>query len=164
MTGMKVVVVDNAANGNIIIDDLWAKVDKQKDNLAVLIVTYPSIFGVFEERIQDAIQVVHNAGGQVFMDKADMNAQVGVTSPGYIGADDCHLNFHKTFYIPHGGGVPGVGSIRVAEYLVPYSPGNVVDLAAVGPLCGSNLCQPRSNETVAGSPFGSAAISPISRI
>ena len=111
MVGMKVVVVDNDSKGNIDIDDLKSKIAKHKDNIAAFMVTYPSTFGVFEEGIKDMIELVHDAGGQVYMDGANMNAQVGVTSPGHIGADVCHLNLHKTFCIPHGGGGPGVGSI-----------------------------------------------------
>ena len=107
MAGMKVVVVDNDDNGNIDMSDLEAKIAKHADNLAAFMVTYPSTFGVFEEGIVDVIDAVHNAGGQVYMDGANMNAQVGLTSPGQIGADVCHLNLHKTFCIPHGGGGPG---------------------------------------------------------
>ena len=107
MAGMKVVVVDNDDNGNIDMSDLEAKIAKHADNLAAFMVTYPSTFGVFEEGIVDVIDAVHNAGGQVYMDGANMNAQVGLTSPGRIGADVCHLNLHKTFCIPHGGGGPG---------------------------------------------------------
>merc|ERR1719401_1919951 len=103
MAGMKVVVVDNDDAGNIDWDDLAAKVDKHRENLAAIMVTYPSTFGVFEEKIVEMIDMVHDAGGQVYMDGANMNAQVGLTSPGLIGADVCHLNLHKTFCIPHGG-------------------------------------------------------------
>jgi len=115
MAGMKVVVIENDENGNIDFDDFTAKIEKHRDNLAAFMVTYPSTFGVFEERIKDACDAIHEAGGQVYMDGANMNAQVGLTSPGLIGADVCHLNLHKTFCIPHGGGGPGM-------YLGPTSP------------------------------------------
>ena len=162
MAGMKVVVVDNDDNGNIDMTDLKAKIEKHKDDLAAFMVTYPSTFGVFEEAIVEIIDAVHEAGGQVYMDGANMNAQVGLTSPGLIGADVCHLNLHKTFCIPHGGGGPGVGSIGVAAHLAPFLPGHSVDPAASGKLCGSDLCVPKTNGAVAAAPFGSAAILPIS--
>jgi glycine dehydrogenase len=107
MAGMKVVVVSNDNYGNIDYNDLTNKIAAHKDNLAALMVTYPSTFGVFEEKIVEICNAVHEAGGQVYMDGANMNAQVGLTSPGIIGADVCHLNLHKTFCIPHGGGGPG---------------------------------------------------------
>jgi glycine dehydrogenase len=107
MAGMKVIVVENDEKGNVDIDDLQAKIAKHKAKLAAFMVTYPSTFGVFEEGIVEIIDAVHEAGGQVYMDGANMNAQVGLTSPGRIGADVCHLNLHKTFCIPHGGGGPG---------------------------------------------------------
>jgi glycine dehydrogenase len=107
MAGMKVVVVENDSNGNIDFDDLQAKIAKHKDNLAAFMVTYPSTYGVFEEKIVEIVDAIHEAGGQVYLDGANMNAQVGLTSPGRIGADVCHLNLHKTFCIPHGGGGPG---------------------------------------------------------
>jgi len=162
MAGMKVVVVENDADGNIDMLDLKAKIDKHRENLAAFMVTYPSTFGVFEEGIIDAIDAVHKAGGQVYMDGANMNAQVGITSPGRIGADVCHLNLHKTFCIPHGGGGPGVGSIGVASHLVPFLPGHISDPEASGKLCGNDSCVPRLEGAVAGAPFGSAAILPIS--
>ena len=112
--------------GNIDVDDLSAKAEKHKENLSALMVTYPSTYGVFEEGVVDIIDIVHSNGGQVYMDGANMNAQVGLCSPGKIGADVCHLNLHKTFCIPHGGGGPGVGSIGVAEHLAPYLPGHCV--------------------------------------
>jgi glycine dehydrogenase len=123
MNGMKVVVVNSDESGNIDLDDLKAKALKHKDNLGALMVTYPSTYGVFEEEIKTIIDCVHSYGGQVYMDGANMNAQVALTSPGSIGADVCHLNLHKTFCIPHGGGGPGVGSIGVAKHLAPYLPG-----------------------------------------
>lgn len=162
MAGMKVVVVDNDDEGNIDVDDLSRKIEKHRDDVAAFMVTYPSTFGVFEEKIVEIIDMVHDAGGQVYMDGANMNAQVGLTSPGIIGADVCHLNLHKTFCIPHGGGGPGVGSIGVAAHLAPFLPGHAVDPEASGKLCGSDLCEPRSDGAVAGAPFGSAAILPIS--
>lgn len=126
MAGMKVVVTKSTEGGNIDVDDLREKALKHKDNLAALMVTYPSTHGVFESAIKEIIDIVHNNGGQVYMDGANMNAQVGLTNPGKIGADVCHLNLHKTFAIPHGGGGPGVGPICVAKQLVPFLPGNPV--------------------------------------
>jgi glycine dehydrogenase len=126
MAGMKVVVTRTDENGNIDIDDLRAKAEQHKDDLACLMVTYPSTHGVFEEGIRDICDLIHQFGGQVYMDGANMNAQVGLTSPGLIGADVCHLNLHKTFCIPHGGGGPGMGPIGVAAHLVPYLPGHAV--------------------------------------
>ena len=162
MAGMKVVVVENDDKGNIDFDDLTKKIEKHRDTLAAFMATYPSTFGVFEERIKDACDAIHEAGGQVYMDGANMNAQVGLTSPGLIGADVCHLNLHKTFCIPHGGGGPGVGSIGVREHLAPFLPGHAVDPAASGKLCGSDLCVAKKEGAVAAAPFGSAAILPIS--
>lgn len=126
MAGMKVVVTKSTETGNIDVEDLREKAIKYKDNLAALMVTYPSTHGVFESAIKEIIKITHDNGGQVYMDGANMNAQVGLTSPGVIGADVCHLNLHKTFAIPHGGGGPGVGPICVAEQLVPFLPGNPV--------------------------------------
>ena len=126
MAGMKVVVTKAAENGNIDIDDLKEKAEAHKNNLAALMVTYPSTHGVFESAIKEITQIIHDNGGQVYMDGANMNAQVGLTNPGQIGADVCHLNLHKTFAIPHGGGGPGVGPICVAEQLVPFLPGNPI--------------------------------------
>ena len=162
MAGMKVVVVENDDDGNVDFADLTAKIEKHKDNLAAFMVTYPSTFGVFEEKIVEICDAVHEAGGQVYMDGANMNAQVGLTSPGLIGADVCHLNLHKTFCIPHGGGGPGVGSIGVREHLAPFLPGHVLHPEASGKLCGSDICEPRKTGAVAAAPFGSAAILPIS--
>jgi len=163
MAGMKVVVVDNDDQGNIDLADLQAKIAKHSKDIAAFMVTYPSTFGVFEEAIVEIIDSVHAAGGQVYMDGANMNAQVGLTSPGIIGADVCHLNLHKTFCIPHGGGGPGVGSIGVAKHLAPFLPGHVVGPEASGPLCGNDeVCVDSTTGAVAGAPFGSAAILPIS--
>lgn len=124
MAGMKVVVTKTDERGNIDIEDLREKAELHKDNLAALMVTYPSTHGVFEEGIMDITQIIHDNGGQVYMDGANMNAQVGLTSPGNIGADVCHLNLHKTFAIPHGGGGPGMGPIGVAAHLAPFLPSN----------------------------------------
>ena len=126
MAGMKVIVTKTAENGNIDVEDLRAKAIEHKDNLAALMVTYPSTHGVYESAIKEITQIIHDNGGQVYMDGANMNAQVGLTNPATIGADVCHLNLHKTFAIPHGGGGPGVGPICVAPQLVPFLPGNPV--------------------------------------
>ncbi|MCZ4318818.1 aminomethyl-transferring glycine dehydrogenase [Aequorivita viscosa] len=126
MAGMKVVVTKATAEGNIDVDDLREKALKYKDNLSCLMVTYPSTHGVYESAIREITSIIHENGGQVYMDGANMNAQVGLTNPGAIGADVCHLNLHKTFAIPHGGGGPGVGPICVAEQLVPFLPSNPV--------------------------------------
>jgi glycine dehydrogenase len=126
MAGMKIVVVNCDEKGNIDINDLREKAKQYKDTLSCLMVTYPSTHGVFEEGIVEIINIVHENGGQVYMDGANMNAQVGLTSPGRIGADVCHLNLHKTFAIPHGGGGPGMGPIGVAKHLVPFLPSHSV--------------------------------------
>ncbi len=126
MAGMKVVVTKALENGNIDVDDLREKAEKHKDNLAALMITYPSTHGVYESAVKEITQLIHDNGGQVYMDGANMNAQVALTNPGAIGADVCHLNLHKTFAIPHGGGGPGVGPICVAKQLVPFLPTNPV--------------------------------------
>jgi glycine dehydrogenase len=126
MAGMQVVVTKTLENGNIDIDDLREKALLHKDNLSCLMVTYPSTHGVFESAIKEITQLIHDNGGQVYMDGANMNAQVGLTNPATIGADVCHLNLHKTFAIPHGGGGPGVGPICVAPQLVPFLPSNPI--------------------------------------
>ena len=126
MAGMKVVVTKSTEEGNIDIDDLREKAELHKDHLSCLMVTYPSTHGVYESGIKEITQLIHDNGGQVYMDGANMNAQVGLTNPGNIGADVCHLNLHKTFAIPHGGGGPGVGPICVAKQLVPFLPGNPI--------------------------------------
>ncbi|MFC4721408.1 aminomethyl-transferring glycine dehydrogenase [Geojedonia litorea] len=126
MAGMKVVVTKSTTEGNIDVDDLREKAEFHKNNLAALMVTYPSTHGVYESAIKEITKIIHDNGGQVYMDGANMNAQVGLTNPGNIGADVCHLNLHKTFAIPHGGGGPGVGPICVAKQLVPFLPGNPV--------------------------------------
>jgi glycine dehydrogenase len=126
MAGMRVVIVASTADGNIDVADLKTKAAEHTDRLAALMVTYPSTHGVFEESIQDICAIVHQHGGQVYMDGANMNAQVGLTSPATIGADVCHINLHKTFSIPHGGGGPGMGPIGVAAHLAPYLPGHPI--------------------------------------
>jgi len=161
MAGMRVVVVGSDAMGNVDAADLATKAAANKDTLAALMVTYPSTYGVFEEGIKDAIDLVHGYGGQVYMDGANMNAQVGLTSPGSIGADVCHLNLHKTFCIPHGGGGPGVGAIGVASHLAPFLPGNPVIPTGGTGLPGVNVTA-KSDLAVSAAPFGSALILPIS--
>ena len=151
MAGMKIVTVACDANGNIDVDDLKAKAAEHSSELAGLMVTYPSTHGVFESRIREIVDAVHDAGGQVYMDGANMNAQVGLTNPGYIGADVCHLNLHKTFAMPHGGGGPGVGPICVAEHLRAFLPSHSV--AATGGDEGITA--------VASAPWGSALLLPI---
>jgi len=126
MAGMKVVVTKANEKGNIDVEDLRAKAEEHKDNLAALMVTYPSTHGVYESAIMEITGIIHEFGGQVYMDGANMNAQVALTNPGAIGADVCHLNLHKTFAIPHGGGGPGVGPICVAKQLVPFLPTNPI--------------------------------------
>jgi len=153
MAGLHVVVVACDRAGNIDLDDLRAKATQHADKLAALMVTYPSTHGVFEEAIGEMCTLVHAAGGQVYMDGANMNAQVGLTSPATIGADVCHLNLHKTFCIPHGGGGPGVGPIAVAPHLLPHLPNHPLR-ADAGPASGPG--------PVAAAPFGSAMILPIS--
>ena len=134
MAGMKVVTVSCLANGDIDLADLRAKADAHKDRLAALMITYPSTHGVFEETIGEICEIIHERGGQVYMDGANMNAQVGIMSPGHIGADVCHLNLHKTFCIPHGGGGPGMGPIGVAAHLAPFlSARDAVRRGVIGP-------------------------------
>jgi glycine dehydrogenase len=152
MAGLEVVVVKTDANGNIDLADLTAKVQANTERLAALMVTYPSTHGVFEEGITDVCRAVHDHGGQVFLDGANMNAMVGLCRPGDIGADVCHLNLHKTFCIPHGGGGPGVGPIAAASHLAPFLPGN-----PVVPVGGE-----RAIGAVSAAPWGSASILPIS--
>lgn len=151
MAGYKVVVVKALENGNIDINDLKEKAELHADHLAGIMVTYPSTYGIFEEGIKEVIDIVHAKGGQVYMDGANMNAQVGFTSPGHIGADVCHLNLHKTFAIPHGGGGPGVGPICVAAHLAPYLPGNIVESTSA-----------QASSAVSSAPYGSASILLIS--
>jgi glycine dehydrogenase len=152
MAGMKVVVVDCDEDGNIDIDDLRAKAEANSDKLSAVMITYPSTHGVYEEGIIEMTDIIHKNGGQVYMDGANMNAQVGLTSPGRIGADVCHLNLHKTFAIPHGGGGPGMGPILVADHLAEFLPKH--PLVETGGSHGTTA--------VAGAPFGSASILTIS--
>ncbi|KPP99176.1 MAG: decarboxylating glycine dehydrognase GcvP [Bacteroidetes bacterium HLUCCA01] len=152
MAGMEVIVTKCDERGNIDLGDLTEKAEKYSDRLAALMVTYPSTHGVFEEDIREICALIHQHGGQVYMDGANMNAQVGLTSPAAIGADVCHLNLHKTFCIPHGGGGPGMGPIGVAAHLAPFLPGHrLVD----------NGASPEMT-AVSAAPFGSASILPIS--
>ena len=151
MAGMKIVTVKCDENGNIDVEDLKAKAEEHSSELCGLMVTYPSTHGVFESRIREIVDAVHDAGGQVYMDGANMNAQVGLTNPGYIGADVCHLNLHKTFAMPHGGGGPGVGPICVAEHLTPFLPSHPV--VSTGGEDGITA--------VSSAPWGSAMLLPI---
>lgn len=143
--GFSTVTVATDAKGNVDMDDLRSKVEQYKDDLAAFMITYPSTHGIFEAGIVEMCNLIHEAGGQVYMDGANMNAQVGFTNPGKIGADVCHLNLHKTFAIPHGGGGPGVGPICVADHLVPFLPGHPVSLA-------------NDKNTVAAAAYGSAGV------
>jgi glycine dehydrogenase len=152
MAGMQVVVTGTDEKGNIDLEDLKEKALLHKENLAALMITYPSTHGVFESKIKDITQLIHDCGGQVYMDGANMNAQVGITSPAEIGADVCHLNLHKTFAIPHGGGGPGVGPICVAAHLQSFLPSNPI-------------IQTGGDEAItaiSGAPFGSALVCLIS--
>lgn len=152
MAGMKVIVTKSTDEGNIDVEDLREKAELHKDNLSALMVTYPSTHGVYESAIREITKIIHDNGGQVYMDGANMNAQVGLTNPGSIGADVCHLNLHKTFAIPHGGGGPGVGPICVAEQLVPFLPGNpVIDVGGE-----------KSITAISAAPYGSALVCLIS--
>jgi glycine dehydrogenase len=153
MAGMRVVVVASTREGHIDVDDLRRRAEEHKDRLAALMVTYPSTHGVFEEQIMEICRIVHANGGQVYMDGANMNAQVGLTSPAAIGADVCHLNLHKTFAIPHGGGGPGMGPIACAAHLAPYLPGHAVV---------NGVARDKSIRAVASAPWGSADILLIS--
>jgi glycine dehydrogenase len=153
MVGMKVVVVKALENGYIDVEDLKAKAAQHAANLAGIMITYPSTYGVYEETVKEITAIIHQHGGQVYMDGANMNAQVGLTAPGLIGADVCHLNLHKTFAIPHGGGGPGMGPICVKKHLAPYLPGHVElkDGAAKN-----------QHTAVSAAPYGSASILLIS--
>jgi glycine dehydrogenase len=157
MCGFKVVAVACDANGNIDVPDLRAKAEQHARDLAALMVTYPSTHGVFESSIKEICTIVHQHGGQVYMDGANMNAQVGLTSPGHIGADVCHLNLHKTFCIPHGGGGPGMGPIGVAAHLAPFLPGHPL----ISPQAKSEH-QKSTMGAVSAAPWGSASILVIS--
>jgi glycine dehydrogenase len=151
MVGYKVVVVKALENGYIDVEDLKAKAAQHANNLAGIMITYPSTYGIYEESVKDITKIVHQHGGQVYMDGANMNAQVGLTAPGLIGADVCHLNLHKTFAIPHGGGGPGMGPICVKQHLAPFLPGHVALDGSEG-----------AAHAVSAAPYGSASILLIS--
>ena len=151
MAGMDVIVIKCDSSGNIDLEDLKEKANANKDNLSALMITYPSTHGVFEESVSDICEIIHSYGGQVYLDGANLNAMVGLTRLGDFGADVCHINLHKTFAIPHGGGGPGMGPICVAEHLSPYLPGH--------PILNNNS---KSISAVSAAPFGSAGILPIS--
>jgi glycine dehydrogenase len=153
MAGMKVVVIECDELGNVSIADIKAKIEQYQDQLAALMVTYPSTHGVFEEAISDICQLIHEAGGQVYVDGANLNALVGLAKPGKFGADVSHLNLHKTFCIPHGGGGPGVGPVIARAHLAPFLPNHAADPQA-GPITGPGA--------VSSAPYGSASILPIS--
>jgi len=157
MMGLKIVGIKSDEDGNVDFEDLKSKAKLHSKELACLMVTYPSTYGVFEEKIKEICQVIHDEGGLVYMDGANMNSQVGLCRPGDIGADVCHLNLHKTFCIPHGGGGPGMGPIGVTKQLAPYLPNHpVVDMGRFGGSKGSG--------PVSAAPFGSSAILPISHV
>ncbi|GFZ16672.1 glycine decarboxylase P-protein 1 [Actinidia rufa] len=158
MCGMKIVAVGTDAKGNINIEELRKAAEANKENLSALMVTYPSTHGVYEEGIDEICKIIHDNGGQVYMDGANMNAQVGLTSPGWIGADVCHLNLHKTFCIPHGGGGPGMGPIGVKKHLAPFLPSHPV--VSTGGIPSPDKSQPLG--TISAAPWGSALILPIS--
>ena len=152
MAGAKVIIVGDDENGNIDVADLREKAEANRDELMALMITYPSTHGVYEESVKEICDIIHQNGGQVYMDGANMNAQVGLTSPGIIGADVCHLNLHKTFAIPHGGGGPGIGPICTAEHLSPFLPGNPV-VATGGE---------KAITGISSAPWGSAGVTSIS--
>lgn len=158
MCGMKIVAVGTDAKGNINVEELRKAAEDNRDKLSALMVTYPSTHGVYEEGIDEICKIIHDNGGQVYMDGANMNAQVGLTSPGFIGADVCHLNLHKTFCIPHGGGGPGMGPIGVKKHLAPYLPSHPV--VSTGGIPAPDQSQPLG--TISAAPWGSALILPIS--
>src|SRR5881409_488556 len=153
MAGMKVIDVATTPTGDVDVEDLDAMIDAHRDDLAALMVTYPSTHGVFEETISDVCAAVHDVGGQVYVDGANLNALVGLAKPGKFGGDVSHLNLHKTFCIPHGGGGPGVGPVGVRAHLAPYLPNHPLQPTA-GPGTGVG--------PISGAPFGSASILPIS--
>lgn len=151
LCGMKIIPIGSDENGNIIVEEVKAKCEQYKEKLSCIMITYPSTHGVFESSVKEICDMVHNHGGQVYMDGANMNAQLGLTAPGVIGADVGHLNLHKTFAIPHGGGGPGVGSIGYMKHLEPFVPGHC-EIPIEG----------RTNGAVAGAPYGNAGVVPIS--
>ena len=157
MAGFNVVAVESDDSGNVDVDDLKAKVEANAAELGAFMITYPSTHGVFEERIKEICQIVHDNGGQVYIDGANLNALVGIAKMSDIGGDVCHMNLHKTFCIPHGGGGPGVGPIGVKTHLAPFLPGHsVVD--GVNPAAGDT----EQTGAVSAAPWGSAMILPIS--
>ncbi|ODV92085.1 hypothetical protein CANCADRAFT_675 [Tortispora caseinolytica NRRL Y-17796] len=155
MAGLKVVAVKCLANGELDLTDLRTKVEKHKAHLSAIMITYPSTYGVFEPTVREACRLVHEFGGQVYMDGANMNAQIGLTSPGELGADVCHLNLHKTFCIPHGGGGPGMGPIGVKKHLAPFLPGHIHKRV-------NGIASDKAILPVSAAPWGSASILPIS--
>ena len=160
MCGMEIVAIGTDKDGNINIPELKEKAEQYKDRLAALMITYPSTHGVYEDGVDDICNIIHQNGGQVYMDGANMNAQVGLTAPGIIGADVCHLNLHKTFCIPHGGGGPGMGPIGVKAHLAPFLPTHPV--VPTGAMPGFSGRDEQSFGCMAAAPFGSALILPIS--
>lgn len=152
MLGLKVVVVDTDEHGNVNIDDLKAKAEQHRDALSAIMITYPSTHGVYEEGIRDICRIIHENGGQVYMDGANLNAQIGIMQPAEVGADVLHMNLHKTFCIPHGGGGPGVGPIGLKAHLAPFAPGHAL----------TDTHSASADQTaVAAAAFGSASILPI---
>ena len=159
MAGMKIVTVSTDAHGNVNMAELKQKAEANSKSLAALMITYPSTHGVYEEGVDEICRVIHQHGGQVYMDGANMNAQVGLTSPGHIGADVCHLNLHKTFCIPHGGGGPGMGPIGIKAHLAPFMPSHPVIATGALPDAPKDA---KPFGTMAAAPFGSSLILPIS--
>ena len=152
MLGLKVVVVDTDEHGNVNIDDLKAKAEQHRDALSAIMITYPSTHGVYEEGIRDICRIIHENGGQVYMDGANLNAQIGIMQPAEVGADVLHMNLHKTFCIPHGGGGPGIGPIGLKAHLAPFAPGHVI----------TDMHNASAEQTaVAAAAYGSASILPI---
>lgn len=162
MVGMKVVVVKALENGYIDVEDLKAKAEQYSKELAGIMITYPSTYGIYEETVKEITHIVHQHGGQVYMDGANMNAQVGLTAPGLIGADVCHLNLHKTFAIPHGGGGPGMGPICVKEHLAKFLPGHVSLSNTKSSIGNGTLSTMNAQHAVSAAPYGSASILLIS--
>ena len=154
MCGLKVVPVKCLENGSIDLEDMQLKAEKHRENLCALMLTYPSTYGLFEPGVRRVIDIVHKYGGLVYLDGANMNAQVGLTSPGDLGADVCHLNIHKTFALSHGGGGPGQGPVCVAQHLVPFLPKH--------PFVETPHASDKSIRAVNAAPFGSAAVIPVS--
>jgi glycine dehydrogenase len=152
MAGMEIITIKSMPDGTIDVEDLREKAQANAERLSCVMITYPSTYGIFESRVREIVDIIHECGGQVYMDGANMNAQVGLTSPGLIGADVCHLNLHKTFAMPHGGGGPGVGPICVKKHLAPYLPGNPIVKTG-----GEKACTGLSS-----APWGSAMIDAIS--